>query len=70
MANEIDALMDLDPLTLNKTPGAIEGLIALLRNRRAQHEAGVKLKRDTGPKQDLSALLGIKAEPVTVKRRI
>lgn len=71
MANEIDELMDLDPMTLAKTPGAIDALILIMRNRRAQAESGVKLKKDTGPKQDIMAALNLgKPAGPAVKRRI
>ena len=71
MANEIDIVMDLDPLALAKTDGGLNAVIAVLRNRRAQAESGIKLKRDTGPAPKLDlAILGL-TKPITpMKRKI
>lgn len=74
MSNEIDLLMDLDPLEL--TTENIDQIIAHHRQRRAEREAGGgKAKRESGPKLSLTGLIqgmtksAPKAEPV-VKRRI
>jgi hypothetical protein len=52
MANEIDTLMDLDPLELTSTN--IDAIIAYHRKARG---AGAKPKRDDGPKADISEVL-------------
>lgn len=52
MASEIDALMDLDPLSL--TAENIDEIIAYHRKARA---GGPKPKKDSGPKLDISALV-------------
>lgn len=71
MANELDILMDLDPLTLASTEGGIEAIVAILRQKRAQSEAGIKPVKEKGPKVtiDLEAL-GIKKPTVPIGRRI
>ena len=58
MANDLDLLMDLDPLELASTEGGIDAVIAVMRQRRAMSVAGVKPKKETGPKVklDLQAL--------------
>ena len=61
MANEVDSLMDLDPLDL--TAENIDAIIAYHRKNRANAAAGIKAKKETGPKKDLSeALKGMFAE--------
>ena len=61
MANEVDSLMDLDPLSL--TASDIDAIIAYHRKNRANAAAGIKAKKETGPKKDLSeALKGMFAE--------
>lgn len=71
MANEIDELMDLDPLSLSSQN--IDDIIAYHRNRRADLEAGHKPKKEIGPKIKLDLeRLGLK-KPSTVepvKRRV
>jgi len=71
MADEIDFLMDLDPLALAGTDGGIDAIVQHMRNRRAMAEAGVKVKKETGPalKLDLSAL-GLKKPTEPIKRRV
>lgn len=73
--NEIDTLMDLDPLELSAQN--IDQIIAYHRQRRAEREAGKgKAKKDTGPKLQLTGLIEgmVKTAPkpsgVIVKRRI
>lgn len=69
MANNIDLLMDLDPLEM--TPTDISSIIEYHRRNRANNEAGIKPKKDTGPKATIDlASLGI-AAPVAapIKRR-
>lgn len=71
MANEIDELMDLDPLSLSSQD--IDKIIAYHRNRRADLEAGHKPKREIGPKIKLDLeRLGLKKAPVAdpIKRRV
>ena len=55
MANEVDSLMDLDPLDL--TAENIDSIIAYHRKGRANAAAGIKAKRETGPKLDISDAL-------------
>ena len=68
--NTVDALMDLDPLSL--TADNIDQIIAYHRKARANTTGG-KAKRDTGPKVDISevmkALGGIPAPAVGIVRR-
>lgn len=72
MANEIDLLMDLDPLEM--TSANIDQIIAYHRQNRANAEAGIKPKKDSGPKVkiDLQALglSAAKAPSAEIKRRI
>ena len=66
MANEIDDLMDLDPLSLSARD--IDAIIAYHRNARAAHEAGgPKPKRGAQPKiaVDLSAMVKGMTAPKT-----
>ena len=75
--NDIDFLMNLDPMELSTkpdTPGRrkLDAIIAHHRNQRAVKEAGGKRpKKDTGPaaKIDLQAL-GLKPATPSIKRRI
>lgn len=67
MANEIDRLMDLDPLELSAQD--IDGIILYHRQARARHESGQKPEKPEKQKLDLVALgLAPKVEPI--KRRI
>lgn len=66
--NDIDELMDLDPVALTKDPSAIDKIIAYHRNNRAKAAEGLKPKREVN-KVDLKALGLIKAQP-GLKRRI
>lgn len=71
MTNEIDDLMDLDPLLLSDQN--IDTIIAYQRKQRAMVESGVKPKRPTGPKVTLDlAKLGLAKvlDAPTVKRRV
>lgn len=77
MANELDELMDLDPISL--TTENLDAIIAYHRKARANAEAGIKPAKEKGPKVDLSGvlsgLLGAKApapKPATggLKRRV
>lgn len=53
--NTIDSLMDLDPLSL--TTENIDSIIAYHRKNRANAAAGIKPKRESGPKVDISAVV-------------
>jgi hypothetical protein len=66
--NNIDTLMSLDPLAM--TPDDINEIIAYHRRNRANHEAGVKPKKETGPalKIDLASL-GLARVEEPIKRR-
>ena len=69
--NNIDALMDEDPLNL--TPANIDAIIAFIREDRARLEGGGKATKETGPKVVVSlADLGLIKPKVAVqlKRRI
>lgn len=67
MPNEIDELMDRDPLDLSSQD--IDKIIAYMRNQLMNFTAGGKPQKDEGPKLDLSQLgLVPKAEPI--KRRV
>lgn len=72
MANEIDILMDLDPLELSSVN--IEQIISYHRANRAKSESGIKPSKESGPKVSLDSVLGSlvkKAPPVAqVKRRV
>lgn len=65
MSNDLDLLMDADPLGLSDQD--IDKIIAYHRQQRANREAGgaKRASKDTGPKLDIAALLGgmVKAEP-------
>jgi len=64
MANEIDILMDLDPLELAKIEGGVDAIVQIMRQRRAQAELGIKVKKETGPKAKLDLdILGIAKKP-------
>ena len=71
MSNELDLLMDRDPLLLSAQD--IDQIIAYQRKARAAFESGVKPKRETGPKQSLSAVMEAlvpEIAPPTIRRRI
>lgn len=70
MANELDILMDRDPMLLSAQD--IDSIIAYQRRARANFEAGVKPKKETGPKQSLEGVLNVLAPApvaVPIKRR-
>lgn len=67
--SELDELMDLDPLSLSAQD--IDQIIQYQRKARRDYEAGVKPKKDSGPKVSLDNLMGNlmpKMEPI--KRRV
>lgn len=71
MANEIDLLMDKDPLELSAQD--IDAIIAYQRKQRANAESGVKPKKEAGPKVKLTGLLDNLIKPKIVqpiKRRV
>lgn len=67
--SDLNDLMDKDPLELSKQD--IDAIIAYHRNHRANVQAGVKTKKDTGPKISLGSVLDhiIKPKTLDVKRR-
>lgn len=70
MSNELDELMDRDPMELSAQD--IDKIISWHRQQRATYEAGGKIAKPAGQKIDLKALGLIKA-PVAgteFKRRI
>lgn len=77
--SELDELMNLDPLSLTRSSPELEALIKVYRNQRSNAEAGIKPKKESGPKVkiDLDAVMqGLKAKiapsttTVEVKRRV
>jgi hypothetical protein len=64
--NYLDWLMSLDPLELSAQN--IDQVIAFHRRNRAMVDAGVKPKKNEGPKVDL-AKIGLAAPVKEVKRR-
>lgn len=73
-ANNIDTLMDLDPLQLTVDGPELDAIIAYHRKARANAAGGVKAKRESGPKVDISEALGNligapAAQVPTVRRR-
>lgn len=72
MANEIDTLMDLDPLEL--TTSDLDTIIAYHRRNRANAEGGVKPKKESGPKISLDNVLKTLVKPQAAasefKRRV
>lgn len=71
MANEIDILMDLDPLELAQVEGGIDGIVAIMRRHRALAEQGIKPKKEAGPKLKIDlVMLGLKAPEEEIKRRV
>lgn len=72
MPNDIDSLMDEDPLNLSAQQ--IDAIIQYERNHQANYVPGARAKKETGPKQAvpssiLDALLK-KAPGPAIKRRI
>lgn len=66
MSNELDALMDIDPLELSDQD--LDKIIAYQRKARANREAGIKPKKESGPKIDLATLMstrGVELETET-----
>ena len=64
------AVMDNDPLI--NSPGDIDTVIEYHRRNRANAVAGIKPKKEAGPKIDLVAMGLIKKapEPVVIRRRV
>lgn len=54
--NTVDVLMSLDPLDL--TAANIDSIIAHHRKNRANAAAGIKPKREQGPKIDIEGIMG------------
>jgi len=73
LANEVDELMNLDPLEM--TPANIDSIIAYHRKNRANAALGIKPAKESGPKLKLDDLVAkmVKTEPKpavgTIKRR-
>lgn len=67
MANEIDRLMDEDPLNLSAQD--IDQIILYQRKMKANFDAGIKSPKGDAPKIDLKALLGASVSKVEVTRR-
>lgn len=57
MSNELDMLMNLDPLELTRDSPELEAIIQIYRQQRANAAAGIKPKKDTGPKVDMGSIL-------------
>lgn len=53
--SDLNDLMDKDPLELSSQD--IDAIIAYHRNHRANLAAGIKTKKDTGPKVSLGSVL-------------
>lgn len=64
--NEIDELMDLDPIELSRTPQAIDKIIQHYRNQRAKAAEGLKPKKEI-KKIDLASL-GLSRPKPTLRR--
>ena len=68
MSNELDLLMSLDPLELSAQ--IIDEIIAYHRKARANYEAGIKPKKEKGPKVEIDLVaLGLAPAPEPFKRR-
>jgi hypothetical protein len=66
--NNIDALMDLDPLEL--TPDDITAIVNYHRRNRANSVDGAKPRKETGPVAKIDLIeLGAKPMPAPFKRR-
>jgi hypothetical protein len=68
VANEIDELMQRDPLELSSQD--IDAIIAYQRKARAAHDSGVKPKRGSSVPLDLTALGLVKKEPAIRRRKL
>lgn len=62
MPNDLDELMDLDPVELTKNPAAVDAIIAYHRNARAKAAEGLKPKKPANP-IDLNKLGLVKPKP-------
>lgn len=70
--NDLDTIMDLDPVELSKDPKQIDRVIAYYRNYRAQRASGgKKAQKESGPVPKLEDILGLAAPKPTAefKRR-
>lgn len=70
--NTVDDLMSIDPLEL--TADNIDSIIAHHRKARANAAQGIKAKKESGPKIDISSVMAnltgaVEAKPPTVRRR-
>lgn len=68
--SDLNDLMDKDPLQLSKQD--IDAIIAYHRQHKLNIQAGMKTKKDTGPKITLGSVLDhlIKPKTLDVKRRV
>lgn len=73
MPNELDELMNLDPMELTRDSPELEALIKVYRNQRANAAVGIKPKKESGPKVSISGILdGLipKSVGTEIKRRV
>lgn len=71
MANEIDQLMEEDPLELAKDEAKIAKVVAYHRNLRALREKGIKPAKADGPKVAFTLdQIGLGTPKPDVKRRV
>lgn len=73
--NELDILMNLDPLELTRDSPELEAIIKVYRNQRANAEAGIKPVKEKGVKVNLDAIVQqmkttVVAPVNEIKRRI
>jgi hypothetical protein len=73
MTNEVDRLMDEDPLNLSAQD--IDEVIKIQRRYKANFDAGIKSPKGDSPKIDVKALLGLSLvqsggqQPTVTRRR-
>jgi hypothetical protein len=67
--NDLDALMNADPVALLKDREGLKKIIAYYRSMRGEYEEGSKPQKTAGPKIDLKQL-GLKKGPAPMRRRI
>ena len=75
MSNDLDTLMNEDPMGLTLNDPKLDALIAHYRKQRANVEAGIKPKKERGPTVSLdSVLANLTKKPITpqntIKRRV
>lgn len=57
MANDLDEIMNIDPLSLTLNDPQLDAVIAKYRKHRANLESGIKVKKDKGPEKSTVDLL-------------